>query len=120
MHLQLEFSIDEFSGIKNYLEKCRVELEPKPKFYTGSEWYGRKAGNYEWYEIQDNIAYCKYFMNPKIVYIHTAVKHEFYLDYEGKYINNSCYMIISDSKFLFSFLNSRLFFFFLKIKFVAY
>ncbi|MCX6162735.1 MAG: hypothetical protein NTV87_15545 [Ignavibacteriae bacterium] len=66
------------------------------------------------------IKYYGEFENPKIIYIHTAKKHNFYLDTDGYYINNSCYMIISDSKFLFFFLNSLIFDWFKRIKFVAY
>jgi hypothetical protein len=70
-----------------------------------------------------NLRACKYyseFERPKIIYMHTAKKHEFYLDIEGHYINNSCYMIVSDNKFLFCFLNSKLFEWFKRLKFVAY
>lgn len=70
-----------------------------------------------------NLRACKYygdFAKPKIIYMHTAKKHEFFLDTEGCYINNSCYMIVSDSCYLFAFLNSNLFEWFKKIKFVAY
>jgi hypothetical protein len=70
-----------------------------------------------------NLRACAYYADfdkPKLIYIHTAVDHQFYYDTKGRYINNSCYMIISDSKFLFCFLNSKLFKWFKKIKFVAY
>jgi len=70
-----------------------------------------------------NLRACKYygdFEKPKIIYMHTAKKHEFFLDTEGCYINNSCYMIVSDSRYLFAFLNSNLFEWIKKIKFVAY
>ena len=70
-----------------------------------------------------NLRACAYydeFEKTKLLYIHTAVDHQFYYDTEGHYINNSCYMIVSDSKFLFAFLNSKLFKWFKKIKFVAY
>jgi hypothetical protein len=117
----LNIDINNYTGIKDYLIQFKKELEPKPSnFPTNKLWKGRKAGNYKWFETQDNIAYYKYFKLPKIIYIHTAVNHQFYLDTEGRYINNSCYMIISDNKYLFSFLNSKLFEWFKKIKFVAY
>ena len=116
----LRINIDEFPGLKKYLEKFQNELKPKPRDFNGLDWNGRKAGSYKWFENQDNISYHHYFSKPKISFIHTAVKHEFYLDYEGRYINNSCYFISSESKFLFCFLNSKLFEWFKKIKFVAY
>lgn len=39
---------------------------------------------------------------------------------EKHYVNNSCYIIASKSKFLYFFLNSSLFDYFKRIKFVAY
>jgi hypothetical protein len=117
----LHIDINDYSGIKEYLIQFKEELEPKPNNYLVNKiWKGRKAGNYKWYEIQDNIAYYNNFKLPKIIYIHTAVNHQFYYDTEGRYINNSCYMIISDSLYLFAFLNSKLFSWFKKLKFVAY
>jgi hypothetical protein len=111
--------IEKYTAVKKYLLNFKERLEPKPNNLSGN-WIGRKAGNYKWFEIQDNIAYYKEFENSKIIYIHTAKKHEFYLDNEGHYINNSCYMIVSDNKFLFCFLNSKLFEWFKCLKFVAY
>ena len=72
-----------------------------------------------WYNLR-SCAYYEEFEKPKLVYIYTAKKQEFYLDTEGRYINNNCYMIISDNKYLFFFLNSILFDWFKRIKFVAY
>jgi adenine-specific DNA-methyltransferase len=67
-----------------------------------------------------NCAYIDQFRENKIIYTHTAKNHSFYFDTEGFYINNSCYMIVTDSKFLWGFLNSRLFEWYKRIKFVAY
>lgn len=113
-------NINNYPGVREYLSQFKINLEPKPVNYTGNNWAGRKAGSYKWYEIQDNIAYYKEFNEPKIIYIHTAKNHQFYLDSDGLFINNSCYMIISENKFLFFFLNSILFDWFKRIKFVAY
>jgi len=104
------YSIDvkkEFPTAYNYLHQFEQELKQRQD--KGINWWNLRA--------------CKYYNNfekPKIIYMHTAKKHEFYFDTEGRYINNSCYMIISDSQFLFCFLNSKLFEWFKKIKFVAY
>jgi hypothetical protein len=90
-----------------YLSQYEVELKKRQD--KGKNWWNLRA--------------CKYYSDfdkPKIIYMHTAKKHEFFFDTEGRYINNSCYMIISDSQFLFCFLNSKLFEWFKKIKFVAY
>ena len=64
--------------------------------------------------------YYKEFDEEKLIYIHTAKKHEFYYDTEKHYVNNSCYIIASKSKFLYCFLNSSLFDYYKRIKFVAY
>jgi hypothetical protein len=96
-----------FPSAFKYLEQFEHELKKRQD--KGKHWWNLRA--------------CKYysdFESPKIIYMHTAKKHEFYFDTEGRYINNSCYMIISDSQFLFCFLNSKLFEWFKKIKFVAY
>jgi len=117
----LNININDYSGIKNYLIHFKKELETKPSDFPDNKlWEGRREGSNKWFEIQDKIGYYKYFKLPKIIYIHTAVNHQFYFDTEGRYINNSCYMIISDNKYLFAFLNSKLFEWFKKIKFVAY
>jgi hypothetical protein len=54
--------INKYPTVKNHLYKFYKELKPK----ENSELIGRKPGNYEWYEIQDNIAYYKDFDKPKI------------------------------------------------------
>ena len=90
-----------------YLESFKNELQKRHD----------KGENY-W-----NLRACKYyskFEETKLIYIHTAKNHQFYFDDGGRYINNSCYMIITESHFLYSFLNSKFFEWLKKIKFVAY
>jgi adenine-specific DNA-methyltransferase len=97
----------EYPTAFNYLSQFEKALKNRQD--KGRNWWNLRA--------------CKYygdFAKPKIIYMHTAKKHEFYLDTKGCYINNSCYMIVSDSRYLFAFLNSKLFEWFKKIKFVAY
>jgi hypothetical protein len=104
------FSLDiesDYPTAFNYLSRFKDDLVKRCD--QGEMWYNLRA-----------CAYYPYFDKPKIIYIHTAKDHQFYYDTEGSYINNSCYMIGSDSKFLFCFLNSKLFKWFKKIKFVAY
>lgn len=70
-----------------------------------------------------NLRACRYydlFDKPKIIYIYTAVNHNFYYDDEGYYINNSAYFISSDDKFLSTWLNSKIFQFYKRLNFVAY
>lgn len=90
-----------------YLSQFRDELESRCD--KGVKFYNLRA-----------CAYYEEFEKPKLIYIHTAKDHQFYFDMEGHYINNSCYMIVTDSKFLFCFLNSKLFKYYKRLKFVAY
>jgi hypothetical protein len=91
----------------NYLKQFETNLKNRQD--QGEHWWNLRA-----------CAYYADFSSVKLIYIHTAINHQFYYDTEGMYINNSCYMIVSDSKYLFCFLNSKLFEWFKKIKFVAY
>ena len=87
------YSIDvkkEFPTAYNYLHQFEQELKQRQD--KGINWWNLRA--------------CKYYNNfekPKIIYMHTA-KNTNLFDTEGRNINNSCYMIISDSQFLFCFL----------------
>lgn len=92
-----------YQYLKNFEDKLKVRED------QGKNWWNLRA--------------CKYyteFEKTKLVYIYTAKNHEFYFDNEGRYINNNCYMIISNSKYLFLYLNSRLFNWYKRKKFVAY
>lgn len=90
-----------------YLHQFKEELETRCD--RGIHYYNLRA-----------CAYYNEFDKEKIIYIHTAKDHQFYYDTDGHYINNSCYMIVSSSKFLFCFLNSKLFKYYKRLKFVAY
>jgi hypothetical protein len=107
-----EFELKKYPSIENYLTSYLTELKSRPEV---------KSGRHPWYALSRYASeYWKEFLQPKIIYIHTAKNHEFYLDEEQRFINNSCYCIISASKYLFFFLNSILFDWFKRIKFVAY
>ncbi len=108
--------IEKYPAIKKYLFQFYNELKPK----KNDEDEGRKAGKYEWFEIQDSSAYYPKFDEPKIMYIHTAVEHQFYYDTEKFYLNNATYFISNADLFLSVFLNSKIFQFYKKLKFVAY
>ena len=109
--------IDDYPAIKNHLLQFYDELKPKE---TKEDKIGRKGGNYEWFEIQDSIEYHKKFETPKILYIYTAKNHYFFYDEEGFFINNSSYLISNADLFLSVFLNSKVFEFYKRLKFVAY
>lgn len=119
----IHVDIDDYPTLRNYLASFgveRLEQTGETYFVDGELVKSRKKTNNEWFETQDPVAYYKEFEKNKIIYIHTAKEHKFFFDTKGFYINNSCYMIISDSKFLFFFLNSSLFKYYKQLKFVAY
>jgi len=94
--------IDDFPAIKRHLAQYKEFLIPG---------VGRKPGPYEWYEIQDVIAYWKEFEKPKLVYPNILKKPEFSFDKQGLYTNQKCFILSIDDKFLLGFLNSSLNFF---------
>lgn len=112
---------------KKYFLATGYDINIIKKFPTAYKWLkkfeqrlkARQDQGRNWYNLRA-CSYYNEFDKPKIIYMHTAKKHEFYLDYGGHYINNSCYMIITDNKFLHCFLNSKLFDWYKRIKFVAY
>lgn len=105
--------IEEYPSVYRYLCSHREELASRNAAETGIR--------YEWYALQRwGANYSTEFDENKLIYIHTAVNHEFFYDTEQHYVNNSCYIIVSNSKFLYAFLNSALFRYYKKIKFVAY
>jgi hypothetical protein len=109
--------IDKYPAIKKYLTQFKTELMPKN---SKKEAIGRKGGFYEWFEIQDVIEYYQEFDKPKLMYIYTALEHYFYYDTEGYYLNNSAYFISNIDLFLSAYLNSPIFTFYKKLRFVAY
>ena len=130
-HFPLPFEIAEKLPPKEALQKAESRLkEDYPSLYryllsNYNELAGRNKDEtgirYEWYALQRwGANYYREFDEEKLIYIHTARNHEFFYDTEKHYVNNSCYIIANKSKFLFCFLNSSLFKYFKKIKFVAY
>lgn len=59
-----------------------------------------------------NLRSCDYYHKldqPKIIYYHTAINHNFYLDVEGYYISANCYFISNADHYIQCVLNSKLF-----------
>jgi hypothetical protein len=106
-----------YTAIQKYLEQYKTQLEPKPSDWdeiTQGEWPGRKPGPYQWYEIQDTIAYVEAFENPKIIYPDIANSCQFAYDTTGLYSGNTTYIIPAgnDPLYLLALLNSSLIEFF--------
>ena len=62
--------INDYPAIKKHLTPFKAQLKPKPDNWNDKKqggWPGRKAGSYEWFNIQDNIAYWTEFEMPKII-----------------------------------------------------
>ena len=95
-------AIDSYPVIKKYLSRFRDKLEPGK---------GRKPGQYNWYEIQDNTAYHQEFEKEKIIWGLTADKWAFAYDDTGHYLPSNGYILTSSQvpiKSLLAILNSRL------------
>jgi len=95
-------NIKNYPEIKIYLNKFREYLEPGK---------GRKAGAYNWYEIQDNTAYYEEFEKEKIIWGLTADKWAFAYDDKDNYLPSNGYILTSRGlpiKYILSVLNSKL------------
>lgn len=112
LHIAWDFEIEKYPSIKRHLEHFKEALSKRPEVIEG---------RYRWFAMSRYASdYHQLFSLPKIIYIHTAVKHQFYFDNSGLFINNSCYLISNSDKFLAVWLNSSIFRFYKKLKFVAY
>jgi len=108
-----DFDLRRQPAIRQHLEKYRDQLTPG----TAG---GRKPGTYEWYEIQDNIAYWKLFERPKIVSTKVSIRPTFALDVSGAYLANTAYFfpVESTALYLLGLLNSTVSFAYCKRMFV--
>jgi hypothetical protein len=106
--------IGQYPAIQSYLMQFKDRLMPKPKEWGGETWDGRKAGSYEWYEIQDSTDYYAEFEKPKITWGNLCIKSPFAFDKSGYYVNNPACILISDELYLLGLLNSTLLWYFLK------
>ncbi len=107
-------ALDNYPAIKAHLEKYRNYLEPKPDSWNDKrdgDWEGRKAGLYQWYEIQDNIAYHEEFNTPKILMPDIGKLPRFSWDEEDKFSNDKGTIIVPPNKSLLAILNSRVLWF---------
>jgi adenine-specific DNA-methyltransferase len=91
--------IEKYPAILEYLLQYKERLTPG---------VGRKAGNYKWYEIQDNTAYFEEFAKPKIIYQKFQVTPAFTMDTKGFFINDAMWMFTVEDYFLLGCLNSHM------------
>jgi adenine-specific DNA-methyltransferase len=93
--------LDKYPAIKAYLLPNKMRLTPGAKG-------GRKPGPYEWFEIQDNIAYYKEFDEPKIIIPAITGTVNYAPDTEGYFSNDKSSILIPPSvPYLLGILNSR-------------
>ena len=102
--------IEKYPSIKNYLNRFRTMLEPKPDDWKpqqeGESWAGRKTGTYAWYEIQDSTEYWQEFANEKIIYQAIQFYPSYAIDLSGMLLSNKAFFIPSSSRPLLCVLNS--------------
>lgn len=92
--------ITQYPAIHTYLKQFKDRLMPG---VPG----GRKAGSYEWYEIQDNIAYWQEFEQPKIIIPAITRDVEYAPDTTGFYTNDKTSICVTnDVHYLSGLLNS--------------
>ena len=79
--------------------------------------FGRKKGNYKWYEIQDTTAYYAEFEKPKIIYPETAKSLYGCYDTTKTFGLKTTYFISTTDLSLLAILNSKLFDWYARHKF---
>uniref|UniRef100_UPI00214D6CDF TaqI-like C-terminal specificity domain-containing protein n=1 Tax=Parapedobacter tibetensis TaxID=2972951 RepID=UPI00214D6CDF len=95
--------INEYPAIKDHLNAFYDKLKPK----SGNDSIGRKAGSYQWFEIQDNVAYYNDFYKEKIVWIELSDKPKFAYDDTGYFVEATAFIMTGPHlKYLTAFLNS--------------
>ncbi|MEQ1604689.1 MAG: N-6 DNA methylase [Pyrinomonadaceae bacterium] len=94
--------IMKYPAIKRHLEQFKDKLVPGSKG-------GRKAGSYQWFEIQDNIAYWQEFEKPKIIIPAIEKMCAYAPDLTGYYTNDKTTICMPDSvNYLLGILNSKI------------
>jgi hypothetical protein len=101
-------NIDRYPAIRDHLAQWKEDLTPKKDKNAKR---GRKPGGYEWYEIQDDVAYYEVFDGPKLIFPDIAKGPRFCLDDDGYYLANTAYCLGTEDRYLLGILNSRLFWF---------
>ncbi len=100
--------IEKYPAVMEHLSRWREELTPK-RDKTAKK--GRKPGRYQWYEIQDDVAYYEIFEEPKIIFPDICKEPRFCLDTGSHYLANTGYCLGTGDPYLLGILNSRLFWF---------
>jgi type I restriction-modification system DNA methylase subunit len=99
--------IKKYPAIEKHLQKFKEKLMPKPADWKGTDWKGRKPGQYKWYEIQDAIDYFAEFEKPKIIVPAIVQKASYTFDHDGFLSNDKTTIIAVDDLYLLGMLNSK-------------
>jgi type I restriction-modification system DNA methylase subunit len=99
--------IDHYPAVKRYLRQFKNRLMPRPAEWKGEKWPGRKPGPYQWYEIQDTVAYYEEFEKKKIIIPAIVKRASYTLDSENVYSNDKTSIIRTDDIYLLGLLNSN-------------
>ena len=99
--------IKQYPAIERHLRQFKERLTPRPKEWRGGRWPGRKPGPYEWYEIQDTVAYYEEFEKPKIIIPSIVKRGSYTYDCAGWYSNDKTSIVPTDDLFLLGLLNSK-------------
>jgi hypothetical protein len=99
--------IKKYPAIKKHLGQYKNRL-------TAGVEGGRKVGSYQWYEIQDNVAYWQEFEQPKIILGIFMDKATFAFDKNGFFANNALHIIAGADEYVTAILNSSVGWWYLK------
>ena len=101
-------NINDYVAVNKFLKPLKERLMPKPHDWKGENWSGRKAGSYQWYEIQDSVDYFTEFEKPKIIAPAIVNKATFAYDTQGFYSNDKTTIIPTNDLYLLGLLNSTI------------
>ncbi len=100
-------NISNYPAVLEHLQRFRPQLEPKNQTEAiGGVIEGRKAGTYQWFEIQDTTAYWPVFEQQKIVWPDITNEPRFSFLPGGIYVGATGFVIPSSDAFLLGVLSS--------------
>jgi len=102
--------ISKYPAIKKHLNKFQKQLAPRKP----GDKVGRKPGPYKWYEIQDNIAYWKIYLEEGIIYTRLNRHPNFALSKPNFLPNTSGFQAQNNERWLLAILNSKVIDFYLR------
>jgi hypothetical protein len=100
--------IQRYPAIYDHLLRYRAALEPLPTKQRAEGQQGRKAGRYQWYELQDTVEYWQSFIQPKVIYQEIQFHPAYAFDTDGIFANNKCFILPCADPWILAVLNSPL------------